>query len=45
MGEDFIHRIDGVVVQNHKILEVGQTMPTIIDVGLLKYMEVVNESR
>ena len=45
MGEDFVHLDDGVVVQNHKILEVGQTMPTIIDVGLLKYMEVVNESR
>ena len=45
MGEDIIHRDDGFVIINHKILEVGQTMPTIIDVGLLKYMEVVNESR
>ena len=45
MGEDFIHRSDGVVVQNHKVLEVGASKPTIIDVGLLKYMEVVNESR
>ena len=41
MGEDFIHRDDGVVVQNYKILEVGQTKPTIIDKGLLKYMEVI----
>ena len=41
MGEDFIHRIDGVVVQNYKILEVGQTKPTIIDKGLLKYVEVI----
>ena len=45
MGEDIIRRDDGFVIINHKILEIGQTMPTIIDVGLLKYMEVVNESR
>tara|TARA_A100001015_G_C14840784_1_gene652402 strand:+ start:697 stop:906 length:210 start_codon:yes stop_codon:yes gene_type:complete len=41
LGEDFIHRVDGVTVYNHKILEIGATKPTIIDVGLLKYMSVV----
>ena len=41
LGEDFIHRADGVTVCNHKILEIGVTKPTIIDVGLLKYMTVV----
>ena len=41
LGEAFIHRKDGIVVENHKILEIGATNPTIIDVGLLKYMSVV----
>ena len=41
LGEDFIHRSDGVVVQNHKILEIGASKPTIIDVGLLKYISAV----
>ncbi len=41
LGEDFIHRIDGIIVENHKILEIGATKPTIIDSGLLKYMSVV----
>ena len=43
LGEDIIHREDGFVIINHKILEIGATKPTIIDVGLLKYMEVVCE--
>ena len=41
LGEDFIHRLDGIIVENHKILEIGATKPTIIDSGLLKYMSVV----
>ena len=44
LGEAFIHRNDGIVVENHKILEIGATKPTIVDSGLLKYMEVVDES-
>ena len=38
LGEDFIHRDDGVVVQNHKVLLLGETTPRIIDVGLLRWM-------
>ena len=38
LGEAFIHRDDGVTVENHKILKVGQTTPTTIDRGLLKFM-------
>ena len=38
LGEDFIHREDGVVVENHKILKVGQATPSTIDRGLLKHM-------
>mgnify|MGYP003126714267 FL=1 len=41
VGKDYIHRDDGVIVRNHKILEVGETIPTIIDGGMLKYMEVI----
>ena len=45
LGEDFIHRDDGVVVENHKVLIVGDTSTIIIDRGLLKHMRVVNEGR
>ena len=45
MGEDIIHRDDGFVIINHKVLEIGASKPTIIDVGLLKYMEVLDENR
>ena len=38
LGEDFIHRFDGVTVENHKVLLVGASKPTIIDRGLLKHM-------
>ena len=38
LGEDFIHRDDGVVVQNHKVLLLGETTPRIIDVRLLRWM-------
>ena len=44
LGEAFIHRDDGVAVENHRILVVGESKPTIIDRGLLKYMEAVNAS-
>ena len=30
LGEDFIHRDDGVVIENHKVLMVGESSPTII---------------
>ena len=45
LGEAFIHRSDGVVVENHKVLLMGEHTPTIIDRGLLQYMKVYNESR
>ena len=45
LGEAFIHRSDGVVVQNHKVLLVGEHKPTIIDRSLLPRMKVYNESR
>jgi|TARA_Y100000310_G_C20125171_1_gene553291 hypothetical protein len=46
LGEDFIHRDDGVIVENHKVLVVGAPSPTIIDRGLLTYMrEVLSENR
>ena len=45
LGEDFIHRSDGVVVENHKVLLMGEHTPTIIDRGLLRHMKVYNENR
>ena len=45
LGEDFIHRSDGVVVENHKVLLMGEHKPTIIDRGLLRHMKVYNENR
>ena len=39
LGEDFIHRDDGVVVENHKVLMNGDPKPRIIDRGLLRYMK------
>ncbi len=41
LGEAFIHRSDGVTVENHKVLMVGESSPTIIDRGLLKHMNEV----
>ncbi len=38
LGEAFIHRFDGVVIQNHKVLVLGESIPRIIDVGLLRWM-------
>lgn len=43
LGEDFIHRDDGVVVQNHKVLLLGETTPTIIDVRLLRWARPYSE--
>lgn len=44
LGEDFIHRDDGVVVENHKVLIVGESAPTIIDRGLLRWMRVIKSA-
>ena len=38
LGEAFIHRDDGVVVQNHKVLLLGESTPTIISVRLLRWL-------
>ena len=41
LGEAFIHRDDGVTVENHQVLMVGEAHPRIIDRGLLKWMNKV----
>ena len=41
LGKNFLTRDDGVVVQNHKILLVGNQTPTIIDRSLLKFFKVI----
>ena len=38
LGEAFIHRYDGALVQNHKVLLLGESTPRIIDAGLLRWM-------
>jgi len=38
LGEDFIHRDDGVTVENHKVLYNGELSPTIIDRGVLRWL-------
>lgn len=43
LGEDFIHRDDGVIVENHKVLLVGESTPTIIDRRLLWAMTKVEK--
>jgi len=45
LGEDFIHRDDGVVVENHRVLMMGDHVLLTLDKGLLRYMRVVSESR
>jgi hypothetical protein len=43
LGEAFIHRDDGVTIENHQVLMVGESSPSIIDRGLLKWMNKVTE--
>jgi hypothetical protein len=38
LGEAFIHRDDGVVVKNHRVLMVGSSTPATIDQRLLRWM-------
>ncbi len=38
LGEAFIHRYDGVTIQNHKVMLLGESKPRVIDVGLLRWM-------
>jgi len=39
LGEDLIHRNDGVVIENHKVLMNGEHTPRILDRGLLRCMK------
>ena len=43
LGEDIIHRSDGVTVINHAVLVDGQHR--ILDQSFLKFLEPVDESR
>ena len=45
LGEAFIYRDDGsVAIENHKVLLLGETTPTIIDKGILRWITVINEA-
>ena len=41
IGEDHIHRDDGVIVENHKVLMMGETVPRTIDRSLLTFIKEV----
>jgi hypothetical protein len=43
LGPEFIHRPDGVTIENHKVLLMGHIDATLIDKGLLRNMRVVSE--
>ena len=45
LGEDFIHRDDGITIENHKVLLMGASKPTIIDHGLVPHMKTPEEWR
>jgi len=45
LGEDIIHRDDGVTITNHRVLLVGDSQSRLFDQGLLKHMRVQNENR
>jgi len=40
LGIDRINRTDGVVIENHKVLLVGDSQPRLFDKSLLKHMRV-----
>jgi hypothetical protein len=44
LGEDIIHRDDGVTITNHKVLLVGDSQPRLFDRGLLRHMEIINKN-
>ena len=43
LGECFIYRPDGKVIENHKVLVIGEHSSTIIDKGLLRHMKKKNK--
>jgi len=44
LGPEFIHRDDGVTVENHRVLVVGQAQSALIDRGLLRRMALVSRA-
>ena len=43
LGENIIHRDDGVTITNHKVLLVGDSQPRLFDRGLLRHMERISK--
>jgi hypothetical protein len=43
LGENIIHRNDGVTITNHKVLLVGDSHPRLFDYSLLKHMERISK--
>ena len=45
LGEAFIHRDDGVIIENHRVWIAGNALPTIIGKSLLRRLRLANEKR
>ena len=45
LGEAFIHRDDGVIIENHRVWIAGNALPTIIGKSLLRHLRLANEKR
>ena len=45
LGEYFFKRSDGFIIENHRVLMMGDHVLLTLDKGLLRYMRVVSESR
>jgi len=43
LGENIIHRDDGVTITNHKVLLVGDSQPRLFDRTLLRHMERISK--
>ena len=44
LGEDIIHRDDGVTITNHKVLLVGDSQPRLFDRSMFRHMEIINKN-
>ena len=45
LGENIIHRGDGVTITSHKVLLVGDSQPRLFDRTLLRHMEIINNEK
>ena len=44
LGEDFIHRDDGITIENHNLLLQGETAPRCVDRMVLRWLTPLKKS-